>query len=106
MKSDDSGTKWSLNVANITEDTTFNCVAQNSLGVANWTIHLNVLEGNQLAADWQSSLVDVQLDDKDDEVVLSALDSLPENLRDPVELFLKISNLSVNLFVESMATSA
>uniref|UniRef100_A0A915ERI1 Ig-like domain-containing protein n=1 Tax=Ditylenchus dipsaci TaxID=166011 RepID=A0A915ERI1_9BILA len=38
VKSDESATRWSLNVANITEDTNFNCVAQNSLGVANWTI--------------------------------------------------------------------
>lgn len=37
--------QFSLEVRNITEDTTFNCVAQNPLGVANWTIHVNLIDG-------------------------------------------------------------
>ncbi|KAJ1348680.1 von Willebrand factor type A domain [Parelaphostrongylus tenuis] len=44
---DSAGThaQFSLQVANVTEDTTFNCVAQNPLGQANWTISVNLLPG-------------------------------------------------------------
>lgn len=49
VRSDESGTKWSLNVENITDDTTFVCVARNSLGLANWTIDLKIIRSELLA---------------------------------------------------------
>uniref|UniRef100_A0A915EU82 Uncharacterized protein n=1 Tax=Ditylenchus dipsaci TaxID=166011 RepID=A0A915EU82_9BILA len=79
VKSDESATRWSLNVANITEDTNFNCVAQNSLGVANWTIQLNVMEG--LDPDWKAGVVTAE--NKDGQVYLSFSDKIPDYLKDP-----------------------
>lgn len=45
VKAEETATRWSLKVSNITENTTFNCVAQNPLGIANWSIVLDVIDG-------------------------------------------------------------
>jgi hypothetical protein len=45
VRADEKHAQFSLNVANITEDTTFNCVAQNPLGIANWTINVDIFPG-------------------------------------------------------------
>lgn len=47
VRTDETAAKWSLIVANVTEDTTFYCVAQNPLGVANWTIKVNMAPGSR-----------------------------------------------------------
>ncbi|KAI1721109.1 fibronectin type III domain-containing protein [Ditylenchus destructor] len=81
VESDDTGTRWSLNVANITEDTDFNCVAQNSLGVANWTIRLNVMPGFVERPDWKANMVEAENRNGDVDLVFS--NQIPAYLKEP-----------------------
>ncbi|KAK6743874.1 hypothetical protein RB195_010896 [Necator americanus] len=71
--------QFSLKVANITEDTTFNCVAQNPLGHANWTINVNLLPG--LEPEWKDDFVVSK--SENGEVVLVFSDNLPDYLKPP-----------------------
>uniref|UniRef100_A0A914HSM9 Uncharacterized protein n=1 Tax=Globodera rostochiensis TaxID=31243 RepID=A0A914HSM9_GLORO len=77
VKEDDTGTKWSLFLSNITEPSTFNCVARNPLGVANWTIRLEMLDG--LSDGWMGQLVRVE--NRRGQIYLHFADSLPNSLR-------------------------
>ncbi|VDL79232.1 unnamed protein product, partial [Nippostrongylus brasiliensis] len=74
-----SHAQFSLKVANITEDTTFNCVAQNPLGHANWTINVNLLPG--LEPEWKDNFVISKTENG--EVVLLFSDNLPDYLKPP-----------------------
>ncbi|KIH59561.1 fibronectin type III domain protein, partial [Ancylostoma duodenale] len=71
--------QFSLKVANITEDTTFNCVAQNPLGHANWTINVNLLPG--LEPEWKDDFVVSK--SENGVVVLVFSDNLPDYLKPP-----------------------
>lgn len=73
---------FSLDVSNITEDTTFNCLATNPLGTANWTIYVNVQPG--LKPNWADDLVIAKTDG--DTPVLQFTDDLPAYLKPPVTL--------------------
>uniref|UniRef100_A0A183CPQ6 Protein-tyrosine-phosphatase n=1 Tax=Globodera pallida TaxID=36090 RepID=A0A183CPQ6_GLOPA len=77
VKEDDTGTKWSLFLSNITEPSNFNCVARNPLGVANWTIRLEMLDG--LSDGWMGQLVRVE--NRRGQIYLHFADSLPNSLR-------------------------
>lgn len=101
VESDDTGTRyvsfqkryanfpiyfrWSLNVANITEDTDFNCVAQNSLGVANWTIRLNIMPGFVERPDWKADMVKAENLNGDVDLVFS--NQIPAYLKEPVSRY-------------------
>uniref|UniRef100_A0A183G3Q2 Protein-tyrosine-phosphatase n=1 Tax=Heligmosomoides polygyrus TaxID=6339 RepID=A0A183G3Q2_HELPZ len=74
-----SHAQFSLQVANITEDTTFNCLAQNPLGHANWTINVNLLPG--LEPEWKDDFVVSKTENS--EVVLVFSDNLPDYLKPP-----------------------
>uniref|UniRef100_A0A1I7XGK7 Down syndrome cell adhesion molecule-like protein Dscam2 n=1 Tax=Heterorhabditis bacteriophora TaxID=37862 RepID=A0A1I7XGK7_HETBA len=74
-----SHAQFSLKVANITEETTFNCVAQNPLGHANWTINVNLIDG--LAPDWKDDFVISKSDNG--EIALQFSDNLPDYLKPP-----------------------
>ncbi|KAI6201744.1 hypothetical protein M3Y96_00874900 [Aphelenchoides besseyi] len=78
VKAEETATRWSLNVANITEDTTFICVAQNPLGIANWSIALNVID--DLPLDWRRDMIKAKIED--DNVLLSFDDKIPEHLKE------------------------
>ncbi|CAD5215684.1 unnamed protein product [Bursaphelenchus okinawaensis] len=88
VKNEGYATRWSLNVNNITEDTTFNCVAQNPLGKANWTIDLDIVE--ELPENWKNSLIKAKKDG--DDVVLDVNDKAKESLQDPKEWTLKLTD--------------
>uniref|UniRef100_A0A1I7U3G2 Ig-like domain-containing protein n=1 Tax=Caenorhabditis tropicalis TaxID=1561998 RepID=A0A1I7U3G2_9PELO len=81
VDADGNHAQFSLQVANITEDTTFNCVAQNPLGHANWTIHVNLIEG--LEPNWRDDFVTSKSDGG--QIVLVFNDELPEYLKPPNE---------------------
>lgn len=81
VDADGEHAQFSLQVANITEDTTFNCVAQNPLGSANWTINVNLIEG--LGQDWKSDFVTSKPDGG--QIVLVFNEELPEYLKPPNE---------------------
>ncbi|CAD6185909.1 unnamed protein product [Caenorhabditis auriculariae] len=73
--------KFSLTVSNITEDTTFNCVAQNPLGHANWTINVNLIDG--LEPNWRDDFVRSKTEGG--QTVLVFTDDLPDYLKTPNE---------------------
>ncbi|CAJ0581112.1 unnamed protein product, partial [Mesorhabditis spiculigera] len=81
VHADEVATAFSLHVANLSEDTTFNCLAQNSLGKANWTISLNMLPG--LKPNWQEDFVVAKI--HDGIPVLKFTDFLPSYLKTPNE---------------------
>ncbi|KAF8358236.1 dig-1, partial [Pristionchus pacificus] len=72
---------FSLDVSNITEDTTFNCLATNPLGIANWTIYVNVQPG--LKPNWADDLVIAKTDG--DTPLLQFTDDLPAYLKPPAD---------------------
>ncbi|GMT19005.1 hypothetical protein PFISCL1PPCAC_10302, partial [Pristionchus fissidentatus] len=72
---------FSLDVSNITEDTTFNCLATNPLGTANWTIYVNVQPG--LKPNWADDLVIAKTDGETP--VLQFSDDLPTYLKPPAD---------------------
>lgn len=67
----------SLSLTNITDPSTFNCVARNPLGVANWTIRLEMLEG--LSEAWRDQMVRVE--NRQGQIILHFASALPESLR-------------------------
>lgn len=79
VKSDETETKWSLSLENITDDSTFNCLARNPLGVANWTIQLDI--DDSLKPGWHSNVARAEL--QDGKVHVHFSDALPESLRNP-----------------------
>ncbi|PIO65242.1 hypothetical protein TELCIR_13098 [Teladorsagia circumcincta] len=83
-----SHAQFSLQVANITEDTTFNCVAQNPLGHANWTINVNLLPG--LEPEWKDDFVVSKTENG--EVVLAFSDNLPDYLKPPSDWVIKYTD--------------
>ncbi|VDM60366.1 unnamed protein product [Angiostrongylus costaricensis] len=87
---DTAGThaQFSLQVANVTEDTTFNCVAQNPLGQANWTIRVNLLPG--LDPEWKDDFVTSK--SENGEVVLVFSDNLPDYLKPPNEWIIRYTD--------------
>jgi hypothetical protein len=107
VKEDETGTKWlvgfgndfreqfptlystrSLSLANISEPSTFNCVARNPLGVANWTIRLELVEG--LRPDWLGQMVRPEM--RQGQLWLHFADSLPDSLRKPNQWTLRYSD--------------
>jgi hypothetical protein len=98
VKTEETATRWSLNVANITEDSTFNCVAQNPLGVANYSIILNVID--DLPADWRKNLVKAKVEGED--VLISFDDKIPQHLKDPVG---QKNNFNRHIFLERLENS-
>ncbi|KAK5970177.1 hypothetical protein GCK32_013330, partial [Trichostrongylus colubriformis] len=80
--------QFSLQVANITEDTTFNCVAQNPLGHANWTINVNLLPG--LEPEWKDDFVISKTENG--EVVLAFSDNLPDYLKPPSDWIIRYTD--------------
>lgn len=103
VKEDETGTKWlelillcqsnlmlrSLSLENFTDPSTFICVARNPLGVANWTIKLEMVD--DLRPDWLSRLVRPELHDGG-QLVLHFPDSLPDSLRRPNQWTLRYSD--------------
>uniref|UniRef100_A0A158QMD6 Fibronectin type-III domain-containing protein n=1 Tax=Haemonchus placei TaxID=6290 RepID=A0A158QMD6_HAEPC len=83
-----SHAQFSLQVANITEDTTFNCVAQNPLGHANWTINVNLLPG--LEPEWKDDFVVSKTENG--EVVLAFSDNLPDYLKPPSDWVIRYTD--------------
>ncbi|VDM96837.1 unnamed protein product, partial [Thelazia callipaeda] len=76
IKSDENYAVWFLKVSNITEDASFNCVAQSSLGFANWTISVRLIP--DLAPTWKHDFVSAK--NENNEVVLHFTDILPDYL--------------------------
>uniref|UniRef100_A0A1I8AYI8 Protein-tyrosine-phosphatase n=1 Tax=Meloidogyne hapla TaxID=6305 RepID=A0A1I8AYI8_MELHA len=88
VKEDETGTKWSLSLENFTEPSTFNCVARNPLGVANWTIRLEMVQ--DLRPNWLAHLVRTEL--HNGQLLLHFPDSLPDSLRRPNQWTLRYSD--------------
>uniref|UniRef100_A0A915MVF1 Uncharacterized protein n=1 Tax=Meloidogyne javanica TaxID=6303 RepID=A0A915MVF1_MELJA len=88
VKEDETGTKWSLSLQNFTEPSTFNCVARNPLGAANWTIQLEMLQ--DLRPDWLSKIVRPEV--HNGQLLLHFPDSLPDSLRRPNQWTLRYSD--------------
>ncbi|CAD5221630.1 unnamed protein product [Bursaphelenchus xylophilus] len=88
VKNEGYATRWSLNVGNITEDTTFNCVAQNPLGKANWTIDLHIVD--DLPENWKNKLITAKKDG--DDIVVDVNDKVKESLKDTNTWTLKITD--------------
>ncbi|KHN88307.1 Mesocentin [Toxocara canis] len=79
VEADEKHARWTLKVANITEDTSFNCVAQSPLGLANWTINVQMLP--DLSPTWKSDFVLPK--NENGEVALHFTESLPDYLKEP-----------------------
>jgi len=78
----------SLSLQNFTEPSTFNCVARNPLGAANWTIQLEMLQ--DLRPDWLSKIVRPEV--HNGQLLLHFPDSLPDSLRRPNQWTLRYSD--------------
>ncbi|MCP9259541.1 Mesocentin [Dirofilaria immitis] len=79
VKADEKYAIWFLKVSNITEDTSFNCVAQSPLGFANWTI--NVRLAPDLLSTWKNDFIIAR--NENGEVVIHFTDDLPDYLKGP-----------------------
>ncbi|CAG9535199.1 unnamed protein product, partial [Cercopithifilaria johnstoni] len=79
VKADEKYAIWFLKVSNITEDTSFNCVAQSPLGFANWTISVRLVP--DLEPTWKNNFVIPKNEDGD--VVVHFTDDLPDYLKGP-----------------------
>uniref|UniRef100_A0A0R3RV16 Fibronectin type-III domain-containing protein n=1 Tax=Elaeophora elaphi TaxID=1147741 RepID=A0A0R3RV16_9BILA len=79
VKADEKYAVWFLKVSNITEDTSFNCVAQSPLGFANWTISVRLAP--ELQPTWKNDFIVAK--NEDGEVVLHFTDDLPDYLKGP-----------------------
>ncbi|KJH47474.1 fibronectin type III domain protein [Dictyocaulus viviparus] len=74
-----SHAQFSLEVTNVTEDTLFNCVAQNPLGHANWTIRVNLLPG--LDSEWKDDFVVSKSENGENDWIIRYTDD-PEKPKD------------------------
>uniref|UniRef100_A0AAF5I0P7 Uncharacterized protein n=1 Tax=Strongyloides stercoralis TaxID=6248 RepID=A0AAF5I0P7_STRER len=81
VKANKEHAEWSLRVYNVTTNAEFVCVAQNSLGTAQWTIDIEVLP--QQSPDWQTKFVKPVFEDGT--VKLKFTDELPEYLKNANE---------------------
>uniref|UniRef100_A0A0N5CG51 EGF-like domain-containing protein n=1 Tax=Strongyloides papillosus TaxID=174720 RepID=A0A0N5CG51_STREA len=81
VKANKEHAEWSLRVYNVTTNAEFACVAQNSLGSAQWTIDIEVLP--QEDPEWQKKFVKPKLEDG--QVKLEFTDELPEYLKNANE---------------------
>ncbi|VDK64046.1 unnamed protein product [Onchocerca ochengi] len=79
VKADEKYAVWFLKVSNITEDTSFNCVAQSPLGFANWTISVRLAP--DLPSTWKNDFIIAK--NENGEVVLHFTDDLPDYLKEP-----------------------
>ncbi|VIO91673.1 Uncharacterized protein BM_BM10822 [Brugia malayi] len=77
VKADEKYAIWFLKVSNITEDTSFNCVAQSPLGFANWTISVRLL--SDLRPTWKNDFLVAK--NEDGEVAVHFTDDLPDYLK-------------------------
>ncbi|CEF66897.1 Down syndrome cell adhesion molecule-like protein 1 [Strongyloides ratti] len=81
VKANKEHAEWSLRVYNVTTNAEFVCIAQNSLGSAQWNIDIEVLP--QQDPDWQKKFVKPILEDG--KVKLEFTDELPEYLKNANE---------------------
>ncbi|VDK48392.1 unnamed protein product, partial [Anisakis simplex] len=79
VEADEKHARWTLKVSNITEDTSFNCVAQSPLGLANWTIKVQMLP--DLGPSWKSDFILPK--NENGEIALHFTDNLPDYLKEP-----------------------
>ncbi|VBB26357.1 unnamed protein product [Acanthocheilonema viteae] len=79
VKADEKYAIWFLKVSNITEDTSFNCVAQSPLGFANWTISVRLVP--DLQPTWKNDFLIAK--NEDGEAVIHFTDDLPDYLKGP-----------------------
>uniref|UniRef100_A0A915BJG8 VWFA domain-containing protein n=1 Tax=Parascaris univalens TaxID=6257 RepID=A0A915BJG8_PARUN len=79
IEADEKHARWTLRVANITEDSSFNCVAQSPLGLANWTINVQLIA--DLSVTWKIDFVLPK--NENGEVALHFTDNLPDYLKEP-----------------------
>uniref|UniRef100_A0A1I8E9B7 Fibronectin type III domain-containing protein n=1 Tax=Wuchereria bancrofti TaxID=6293 RepID=A0A1I8E9B7_WUCBA len=77
VKADEKYAIWFLKVSNITEDTSFNCVAQSPLGFANWTISVRLV--SDLQPTWKNDFLVAK--NEDGEVAVHFTDDLPDYLK-------------------------
>ncbi|VDK87367.1 unnamed protein product [Litomosoides sigmodontis] len=79
VKADEKYAIWFLKVSNITEDISFNCVAQSLLGFANWTISVRLIP--DLKPTWKNDFMVVK--NEDGEIAVQFTDDLPDYLKTP-----------------------
>ncbi|VDN92224.1 unnamed protein product [Brugia pahangi] len=77
VKADEKYAIWFLKVSNITEDTSFNCVAQSPLGFANWTISVRLV--SDLRPTWKNDFLVAK--NEDGEVAVHFTNDLPDYLK-------------------------
>uniref|UniRef100_A0AC35TXB2 Titin n=1 Tax=Rhabditophanes sp. KR3021 TaxID=114890 RepID=A0AC35TXB2_9BILA len=80
VKVDEGHAEWSLKVNNITEDATFMCIAENSLGIAKHTIVLSIQEQPE---NWQEDFVKPKIENG--KVMLEFTDDLPDYLKNSTD---------------------